>query len=94
LGVEADPWVVSSAVVLGYFAGIAVGAWGGIGVTEAAITVLYVQAGIPPEIATAGALLHRAGLYSVVIVWGGLSLLREGRHGPSGEDPEADPRGN
>ena len=79
LGVDADPWVTSTAVVLGYFAGIAVGAWGGIGVTEAAITVFYIQAGIPPEVATAGALLHRAGLYSVVLVWGGFSLLKEGR---------------
>jgi uncharacterized membrane protein YbhN (UPF0104 family) len=79
LGVETSPWVVSASVVLGYFAGILVGVSGGIGVTEAAITVLYIQAGIPAEVATAGALLHRATFYIVVLLGGGASLLYESR---------------
>ena len=77
-GVDVPLVAISVAVVLGYFAGIAVGAWGGIGVTEVALTGLYVQIGIPPEQAASGALLHRAIFYAVVIGWGGFSLAREG----------------
>ena len=85
LGIEANLWMVSAVVVVSYFASITVGTWGGIGVTEAAMTGLYVQFGIPVEQAMAAALLHRAGLYLIVLVWGGLSLPRETRTRPSNE---------
>jgi uncharacterized protein (TIRG00374 family) len=89
LGVEAPLLSLSVAVVLGYFAGVVVGIWGGIGVTEAALTALYVQLGLPLEQAAAGALLHRAVLYLFVIVAGGLSLLYEGRVVPEDDDARA-----
>jgi uncharacterized protein (TIRG00374 family) len=79
LGVETPLLSLSVAMVLGYFAGVVVGIWGGIGVTEAALTGLYVQLGLPLEQAAAGALLHRAVLYLFIMVVGGLSLLYEGR---------------
>jgi len=79
LGAEADLLLVSAAVVLAYFIGVAIGTWGGIGVTEAALTGLYVQIGIPAELAAAGALLHRAILYAIVLGLGGLALLGESR---------------
>jgi len=83
LGIDANIWLISAAVVLGYFAGILVG-WGGIGVTEAALTGLYVQFGIAPEVATAAALLHRASFYLVILAWGGYGLFSEGRSGLRG----------
>lgn len=76
LGVEAPLVLVSTVVAIGYFAGVVVGAWGGIGVTEAALTGMYMQIGIPGELAAAGALLHRAVFYAVVLSWGGIALLR------------------
>jgi uncharacterized membrane protein YbhN (UPF0104 family) len=79
LGAEASLLPVATAVALAYFAGVAVGAWGGIGVTEAALIGLYVQIGIPGELAAAGALLHRAILYAVVLGLGGVVLLYESR---------------
>jgi uncharacterized membrane protein YbhN (UPF0104 family) len=79
LGMETNLWLMSAAVVMGYFAGVASGAWGGIGVTEAALTGLYIRFGIPADVATAGALLHRATFYLVILGFGGLSLLYEGR---------------
>ena len=78
LGVDAPLVAISVAVVLGYFAGIAVGGWGGIGVTEVALAGLYVQIGIAPEQAASGVLLHRGIFYAVVLGWGGFSLAREG----------------
>jgi uncharacterized membrane protein YbhN (UPF0104 family) len=79
LGVDTDLRLVATAVILGYFGGSVVGAWGGIGVTEMMLTGLYVRAGIPPDAALAGALLHRAGFYLVVIALGGPSLFLEAR---------------
>ncbi len=79
LGVEAPLLLVAAAVVAGYFVGVAVGAWGGIGVTEAALTGLFVKLGVPPEQAAAGVLLHRAIFYAVVLIAGGLALWYEGR---------------
>jgi uncharacterized membrane protein YbhN (UPF0104 family) len=79
LGVETPFLLVATVVALGYFAGVVVGAWGGIGVTEAALTGLYMQIGIPGELAAAGALLHRAIFYAVVLSWGGIALLRGSR---------------
>jgi uncharacterized protein (TIRG00374 family) len=79
LGVEASLLLISVAVALGYFAGVVVGVWGGIGVTEAALTGLYVQLGIPGDQAAAAALLHRAIFYVIVLSCGGLSLLQFGR---------------
>jgi len=79
LGVEASILQLSLVVVLGYFAGVAVGAWGGVGVTEAALTGLYIQIGVPPDVAAAGALLHRALFYAVVLGWGGAALVLENR---------------
>jgi uncharacterized membrane protein YbhN (UPF0104 family) len=76
LGADAPVLLLSVVVVLGYFAGVVVGAWGGIGVTEATLTLLYVRIGLPPDVAAAGTLLHRAIFYAVVLGWGGLSMLR------------------
>jgi uncharacterized protein (TIRG00374 family) len=76
LGSEAPFLPISVAVMLGYFAGTLVGAWGGIGVTEAALTGLFVQIGIPLELAATGALLHRAVFYSVGLLGGGPALAR------------------
>jgi len=80
LGVEAPLLVVSTILVVGYFAGVVFGAWGGIGVTEAAMTALYVRVGLSVDDAAAAALLHRAMYYALVLGWGGWSLLREGRY--------------
>jgi uncharacterized membrane protein YbhN (UPF0104 family) len=79
LGADAPIAQLSIVVVLGYFAGVAVGAWGGVGVTEAALTGLYIQIGVPPDLAAAGTLLHRALFYAVVLGWGGAALLMENR---------------
>jgi uncharacterized protein (TIRG00374 family) len=76
LGSDAPLILVSVAVMLGYFAGTLVGAWGGIGVTEAALTGLFVQIGIPLEMAATGALLHRAVFYLVGLVGGGPALAQ------------------
>lgn len=79
LGVDTPILLLSVAVVLAYFAGVAAGTWGGIGVTEAALTGLYVQFGVPADLALAGTLLHRAVFYLVVLGWGGAALLAETR---------------
>jgi uncharacterized protein (TIRG00374 family) len=79
LGVDEPLLTLSIAVVLGYFVGVVIGIWGGIGITEAALTGLFVQFGLPLEQAAAGALLHRAVFYLFVIVAGGLALVYEGR---------------
>ena len=76
LGSDAPLVLVSVAVMLGYFAGTLVGAWGGIGVTEAALTGLFVQIGIPLEMAATGALLHRAVFYLVGFAGGGPAVAR------------------
>jgi len=78
LGVETSILLISVAVAIGYFAGVVVGVWGGIGITEAALTGLYVQFGIPADQAAAAALLHRAIFYAVVLSFGGFSLLQLG----------------
>ena len=78
LGVDAPLFSVAVAVVVGYFAGTVIGTLGGIGVTEVALIKLYGMAGVSAEAATAGALLHRASYYAVIVVAGGLSLLVEG----------------
>jgi uncharacterized membrane protein YbhN (UPF0104 family) len=44
-------------------------------VTEVALIKMYGMAGVSPEIAAAGALLHRASYYAVILSWGGVSLL-------------------
>ena len=74
LGVKAPLIVVTMVVVLGYLAGNLLGAWGGIGVTEAALVALGTQFGVPADAAAAGALLHRAVFYTVVLSCGGLAL--------------------
>jgi len=79
IGVESSLPVVATAVIMGYFAGVLVGAWGGIGVTEAALTALFVRFGVSPGLAAAGALLHRAMYYAVILSFGGLALLYESR---------------
>lgn len=78
LGADAPLFRVAVAVVVGYFAGTVVGTLGGIGVTEVALIKLYGLAGVSAEAATAGALLHRASYYAVILVAGGISLLSEG----------------
>ena len=79
LGVDAPLLVITVVVVLGYLAGNLLGAWGGIGVTEAALAALGAQFGVPAEAAAAGALLHRAVFYTVVLSCGGASLWVERR---------------
>lgn len=79
LGSDAPIAQLSLVVVLGYFAGVAVGAWGGVGVTEAALAALYIQIGVPADLAAAGTLLHRALFYLVVLGGGAVALLRENR---------------
>ena len=90
LGAEAPLVLVSLAVMLGYFAGTLVGAWGGIGVTEAALTGLFVQIGIPLELAATGALLHRAIFYLVGLAGGGPVLAREMRARRTSVVPEGE----
>jgi uncharacterized membrane protein YbhN (UPF0104 family) len=79
LGVETSPLLAAAATVVGYFVGVVIGVWGGVGVTEAALTGLYVQLGMPGEQAAAAALLHRAAFYAVVLAGGGACLLQVGR---------------
>ncbi len=79
LEVEAPLATISLAVVIGYGAGTGLGPWGGIGVTEAALTALFVQSGIEPDAAAAGALIHRATYYVVAAGWGGVALWGAGR---------------
>ncbi len=79
LGVETNLWLLAALVAPSYFLGAVIGTWGGIGVTEAALTALYIQFDVPAEIATAAALLHRAAFYILVLTAGGLSLWKEGR---------------
>jgi len=91
LGCETSPLLAAAATVVGYFVGVVVGVWGGVGVTEAALTGLYVQLGIPGEQAAAAALLHRAAFYAVVLIGGGSSLLQLGRasaRSGSGDPPQ------
>lgn len=78
LGADAPLFKIGVAVVIGYLAGSLLGTLGGIGVTEVALIKLYGMAGVSPEIAAAGALLHRASYYAVTAAWGGASLLGEG----------------
>jgi len=47
---------------------------GGVGATEAALIPLLIAQGVPGDVAAAGALLHRATYYAVILVWGGISL--------------------
>lgn len=82
LGTEASVLRVAVAVVIGYFAGTVLGTLGGIGVTEVALIELYQLAGVTPEAAAAGALLHRASYYAVIVLLGGGSLLWEARRKP------------
>jgi hypothetical protein len=63
-----------AAVMLGYLAGTLVGVWGGVGVTEAALTGLFLRLGLSVEVAATGALLHRACFYLVVLAAGGPAL--------------------
>lgn len=79
LGVDTSLLLIVTAVMLGYLAGVLVGAWGGIGVTEAALTALFVQFGLPADQAAAGALLHRGIFYAAVLLLGGWSLFHETR---------------
>jgi uncharacterized membrane protein YbhN (UPF0104 family) len=79
LGIEAPMMVITVVVVLGYLIGNLLGAWGGIGVTEAALATLGAHFGVPAEAAVAAALLHRAVFYAVVLSCGGISLWIEGR---------------
>jgi uncharacterized protein (TIRG00374 family) len=81
LGADAPLALASVAVVVGYFFGTIIGTLGGIGVTEVALMEFYTLAGVNREIAAAGALLHRASYYLVILVWGGVSLALEGRRG-------------
>jgi len=96
LGSDAPLPRIGIAVVIGYFAGSVLGTLGGIGVTEVALIKLYGMAGVSPEIAAAGALLHRASYYAVILSWGGVSLLlatSRGRDPAEGVGTERDAPG-
>ncbi|MDX1388055.1 MAG: lysylphosphatidylglycerol synthase transmembrane domain-containing protein [Acidobacteriota bacterium] len=88
LGADAHLAKVSVAVVVGYFFGTIFGTLGGIGVTEVALVELYTLAGVSREVAAAGALLHRASYYLVILLWGGVSLALEGRGFAQTNTPE------
>lgn len=78
IGVEAPFALLATSLVLGTFAGGVVG-MGGIGLTEAALVGLYTQLGISGPEAGAAALLHRAGYYSVIALFGGWAFARPRR---------------
>jgi uncharacterized membrane protein YbhN (UPF0104 family) len=82
LGLDVPFAVSSAAMVGGYFFGAVVGGWGGIGITEAALTGLYLQLDVPAHDAAAAALLHRAVFYCVVLGWGGAVVVAEGSVDP------------
>jgi uncharacterized protein (TIRG00374 family) len=94
LGAEIPLILVAVAVMGGYLAGTVVGAWGGIGVTEAALTGLFVQFGVPLEIAATAALLHRAVFYTLVLAGGGPVLMAETRARRGSRHPAATVRGS
>ena len=97
LGAEAPFGTVCAVVILSYFAGILLSAWGGVGVTEASLAGLYIQVGISPETAAAAALLHRATFYLLVLLLGGAAfwrvggeLSRSGRSSETETQPESE----
>jgi uncharacterized membrane protein YbhN (UPF0104 family) len=48
---------------------------GGVGATEAFLIAMLISMGVPGDVAAAGALLHRASYYIVILVWGGIALI-------------------
>lgn len=73
LGVEAS----IPAITLSLIAAAVLGTVspGGIGATEAILIPLLISQGVHGEVAAAGALVHRATYYLVILVWGGGSLV-------------------
>ncbi len=69
---------LSAMLAVGTTAGSLVGA-GGLGVTEFTLIGLFTRIGIEPAAAAAGTLVHRAILYAVIIIAGGLALLSSRR---------------
>jgi len=85
LGAEAPLLTICLMVMVGYLASTVLGLTGGIGVTELFLIELFIMIGISDEIATAGALLHRAIFYAYNLAIGGWAAWREGARKP----PEA-----
>ena len=75
LGSDASILAITNAVVLGYFAGTATGAMGGIGATEFFLIQLYSFLGVEPTLATAAALLHRVSYYGVTLLFGSAAMI-------------------
>ncbi|CAM2009143.1 lysylphosphatidylglycerol synthase transmembrane domain-containing protein [Acanthopleuribacter pedis] len=80
LGTDSSIVLIAVILMLATFAGTILGVMGGIGVTEVFLMTLYPYAGIPPEAAAAGALLHRASFYAVTLVLGGAAFWTQGKH--------------
>jgi uncharacterized membrane protein YbhN (UPF0104 family) len=78
LGISGSLLELSAVLAVGTTAGALVGA-GGLGVTEFALIGLFTQVGIDPAAATAGTLVHRGILYSVVLIAGGIALWSDRR---------------
>jgi uncharacterized membrane protein YbhN (UPF0104 family) len=93
LEAEAPVAQVAIAVLIGYLAGTVIGVWGGVGVTEAALTGLFLRLGIPLEAAATSALVQRALFYALVIGAGGGALWwlsrSERRESPQRADASA-----
>ncbi len=77
LGSDASILTIANAVILGYFAGTAVGTMGGIGATEFFLIQLYTYVGVDPALATAATLLHRTSYYGATLIFGGGAVLMQ-----------------
>jgi uncharacterized protein (TIRG00374 family) len=73
LGVPASISGVAFALILASVLGTI--SPGGVGATEAVLISLLIAQGIPGDVAAAGALVHRATYYVVILVWGGAALV-------------------
>lgn len=91
LGSTAPMTLICLAVMLSYLGGAVLGFTGGIGVTELILIKVYSMAGVAPETAAAGALLHRAMFYVFSFTVGGYAAWREGRAEKANRD-QADKR--
>lgn len=76
LGADVSIFSVLLVVMLAYFVASFLGVMGGIGVTEVFLLKLYPMIGVTHTTAAAGALLHRALFYLLVLVLGGLAMAQ------------------
>jgi uncharacterized protein (TIRG00374 family) len=73
LGVDASIPSVAVALIVASVVGTI--SPGGVGATEAFLIAMLISMGVPGDVAAAGALLHRASYYIVILVWGGIALI-------------------